>query len=151
MMDIDNQPAELKPVDAVTDVNSGTQIETIATTQEYSSTSVSYVSSIISQEQSEDNSIASIPSTREGSSDFSLGEQYKVTNTNGDPTAATIEDSFVIIEASDENDSPNKTVTLTNEIKANTPEEVEEYEIGSELRENHQPLSVHGSPQLGWD
>ena len=87
------------------------------TTQEYSSTAISSVSST-SQEPLKINSITTVPITRESSSDLSLGEPYEKTNTGDDYTVGPIGNSseaFVILNKSGENDSPN------NGIAANMP------------------------------
>ena len=115
--EIGNQPDESKPSNAVLDVEPRdveTQFE-MTSTQEYSSTSDSI-----------NNSVANILSTRESSSDLPLGEQYEDTNATVDVTATIAKDSFVIIAASDEDDSaaavPNsQSIPSTDEVLNHYP------------------------------
>ena len=109
----------------------------IENTQEYSLTNVDSASSldyelITSQEKSESNSSAITLSTRESSSELSIGEQYERVNPVPNTTADTAQDSFVLVEALDENDSPNNTVAYINEIAVNTSDDKANREVRPE-------------------
>ena len=86
----------------------------------------------VNREQLVDDPNTILLSTRERSSDLSLGKQFETISDNG-VAATTIEDSFIMIETSDENDPINKEVALMKEyINETIPNEMVAYEVVSE-------------------
>ena len=85
----------------------------------------------VNREQLEDGPNTILLSTRESSSDLSLGEQFE-TNSDKSVSVTTIEDSFIMIETSDESDPINKEVTLIKEhINETIPDEMVVYKVVS--------------------
>ena len=92
----------------------------IADTQEYSLSDVESISplnyALLNQDESRCNPVANTLSTREGSSDLSFEEQYENVKPISDASADIAPDSFLLVGALDENDSPNNIAAYLNEI-----------------------------------